>query len=153
MKRHVIASVACLGILLGAGAIPAAAQPGAFSPYRGPAGLGQVTQPAYPAALNLLRRGNPLYANYYGLVRPEQDFRRYIGSLQTQTATNQQDITNLETQQIPGTGHGTQFFNTSHYFYNRGSQSGTTGLSAALPQRPQQLQGAQQYQAPSSRKK
>jgi hypothetical protein len=103
----------------------------------------------------LLRQGNPLYSNYYGLVRPELEFRRYIGNLQTQTATNQQSIANLETQGIPGTGHGTMFLNTSHYFFNRGTGSpgqAFPGRSATAQQQPAQLQQAQRYQAPPSRR-
>src|SRR5438105_2383706 len=53
-------------------------------------------RPAYSPYLNLLRRDNPLGAagNYYGLVRPEINFRNSIGQLETQqtTTSTQQNI-------------------------------------------------------------
>jgi hypothetical protein len=151
MRQLRIATILGLGVVLSAGALPASAQiSGIPGGYRPPASYGSVTSPAYPAALNLLRAGNPLYANYYGLVRPELEFRRYIGNLQTQTATNQQNISNLETQGIPGTGHGTQLLNTSHYFFYRGTQT-SAGRTAPPPQ-PQQQPQVQRYQAPPSRR-
>jgi hypothetical protein len=38
--------------------------------------LGAGSRPAFSPYLNLLRRGNSTLSNYYGLVRPELDFRR-----------------------------------------------------------------------------
>jgi hypothetical protein len=156
MRQRLTPTVLGLSIVLSAGAIPAAAQvagvPGA---YRGPIGLGGVASPAYPSYLNLLRAGNPLFANYYGLVRPELTWRQSVQNLQLQTTSNQQSITTLETQGIPGTGHGTMFLNTSHYFYNRGTASpgqAFPGRTTTAQQQPAQLQQPQRYQAQPSRR-
>lgn len=46
-----------------------------FSQYGSPGGIGAVGQPTFSPYLNLLRRGNSTLQNYYGLVRPEQQFR------------------------------------------------------------------------------
>jgi hypothetical protein len=101
-------------------------------------GGGPVNRPTYSPYLNLLRQGNPTYANYYGLVRPEVDLRAAAAGLQQQVAANQQGIANLQT--APGlltTGHATRFLSTSGYFLNRGGpgagQVNRLGLAAASP--------------------
>src|SRR5687768_5133480 len=48
--------------------------------------------PTFSPWLNLLRRDNPTALNYYGLVRPQQEFRFGIQSLQQQALTTQQAL-------------------------------------------------------------
>ena len=139
MRKLLIATILGFGLALTAGAMTAAAQyPGIAGGYRGPAGLG-VTNPGYSPYLNLLRQGNPFYANYYGLVRPELDWRRSVLGLQYQTAANQQSIAGLEYQGPLLTGHGTQFLNTSHYFFYRGAGTPIGRATQTTLQQPQQL--------------
>src|SRR5262245_58747136 len=90
-------AVAAATVLGGAGA--SAAQPplgpsGPASSYR--PGLNPSGIPAYSPYLNLLRPGNPAFMNYYGLVRPELDFRAAVRGLQQQVTANRQTIGNLE---------------------------------------------------------
>ncbi len=94
-----------------------------------------VLPPAYSPYLNLLRNNNPAYVNYYGLVRPEVDFRSSINGLQQGVATNAAGISSLDAAGLPLTGHPTAFMNTSHYFLNRGGQGtpGGTGGGATAP--------------------
>ncbi|MBI1314170.1 hypothetical protein GC176_22985 [bacterium] len=46
-----------------------------FSGYGRPGGIGPTSRPAFSPYLNLLREGNSTLFNYYGLVRPEIEFR------------------------------------------------------------------------------
>jgi hypothetical protein len=96
-----------------------------------------VTPPAYSPYINLLRNNNPAYVNYYGLVRPEVDFRSSIYGLQQGVAANSVGISSLDAAAagLPLTGHPTSFMNTSHYFLNRGGQ-GTPGPGAATAAAP-----------------
>ncbi len=82
-------------------------------------------RPAYSPYLNLLRPGGSTTQNYYGLVRPEQDFRNSIGGLQSQFATsNQQTVGQFAgTSAFPTTGHRTAFMNYSHFYSLRGRSS------------------------------
>src|SRR5205823_8814611 len=81
---------------------PAKTQPGSFRPPLSP-------------YLNLLRGGNPAI-NYYGLVRPEQQFTRSIEQLQMQ-GTAGPVVAPLEgLQTLPYTGHPVRFVNYSHYY-------------------------------------
>jgi hypothetical protein len=91
-------------------AVPAHAQ---FPP--GPAGF---RTPPFSPYLNLNRRGTNPAINYYGLVRPQIEFRNAIQNLQSdvsslgaQAASGQAGVTTL-----PPTGHPTQFSNLSGYF-------------------------------------
>ena len=88
-----------------------------------------VLPPAYSPYLNLLRNNNPAYVNYYGLVRPEVDFRSSINGLQQGVAANAAGVSGLDASGLLLTGHPTSFMNTSHYFFNRGGQA-TPGAAA-----------------------
>lgn len=101
---------------------------GAQNPVVRPPG---VLPPTYSPYLNLLRNNNPAYINYYGLVRPEVDFRNSIYGLQQGVAANAAGISNLDASAagLPLTGHPTTFMNRSHYFLNQGGQ----GTPAAAP--------------------
>src|SRR5262245_10941358 len=94
--------------------------------------FGRGSSPTYSPYLNLLRPGNTAI-NYYGLVRPEFEFRNNIGTLQQQVGTLQQDLTQATNQAngVLTTGHPTQFLNLGGYFGSssaaRGGR-GTTGV-------------------------
>lgn len=78
--------------------------------------------------LNLLRRGNPTYLNYYGLVQPQIQAQAAIGGLTQQVG---QLNTALQTT-TPGsgdasglsTGHGFGFFTHRSYFLTTGGGGG-----------------------------
>jgi hypothetical protein len=99
-----------------------------------PAPAGPPPQrPTFSPYLNLLRPGGSPAQNYYGLVRPEQQFRQSIGSLQGQVNANQQAIGNLQTNPADGpavTGHPVYFLNTGGYFQNTvGGSVGRGGVN------------------------
>lgn len=115
---------------------------GQFGPYGGYGGRGfsPITRPAYSPYLNLLRPGGSFTQNYFGMVRPELDFRSSIGGLQQQVQTNQQMIGSLDQSLgVPITGHPTYFLNTSGYFSGgrQGGQIGSFGRTAGGFQTPQ----------------
>jgi hypothetical protein len=75
------------------------------------------TSPAVSPYLNLLRRGSDPAINYYGIVRPQIDFRSSIAGLQQQvigldTTVDQQG----QAAALGPTGHPVTFMNYSHYF-------------------------------------
>src|SRR5436190_462969 len=76
------------------------AQYGGYQPiYRpniGISGYSSLTGPPVSPYVNLLRRNNPLFLNYEGIVRPQVEFRQSIQNLQQQATTNRQEIAGLE---------------------------------------------------------
>jgi hypothetical protein len=123
MKRILCSGCGVLGLWLVLTAEPSWAQ----VPYARP-GAYPTVRPTFSPYLNLLRGGSPTL-NYYGLVRPEVDFRNSLGQLQQQVANNQQALTEGEgATPVAATGHPTNFLNYSRYFLNRGGQlPGATG--------------------------
>ncbi len=96
-----------------------------------------ATRPTYSPYLNLLRGGTLPGVNYYGLVRPEMQFRQQANSLQQQLNSTNQNLQNFENQllqpgeqpNLPGTGHGV-VFNQPFRYFNRlavGGSGGTGG--------------------------
>ncbi|MFO0808537.1 MAG: hypothetical protein U0746_07940 [Gemmataceae bacterium] len=82
-----------------------------------------AVRPPFSPYLNLTRPGNTAI-NYYGLVRPEVDFRNSLNGLQSQyNALNQDANDPRNAQSFPGTGHGAAFLNYSHYYALRGSSA------------------------------
>lgn len=111
----------------------AAAQPPAPPP-----GFGQAPRPQVSPYLNLLRNGNPGYLNYYGLVRPQQEFQQGIQGLQqdvgaVQSALGQPFGADLGQQQplLPGTGHRSSFLTSSSYFLTFNGRAGGVGVGTA----------------------
>jgi hypothetical protein len=81
-----------------------------------------------------LTRPNPLgpAGNYYGLVRPEMNFRSAIGLLQTEQGVlslDQAAMANALSQYQ--TGHASRFMTQSRYFMNNGGQGAAGGGAAA----------------------
>src|SRR5947208_342000 len=119
--RMVVAGTAVL-VALAAGPSIAPAQPPAGPPGPPPA------PPAVSPYLNLARRGTPAGINYYGLVRPEMEFRNAYQGLQNQAA-QQQMMQGVDAQTgLPTTGHTAVFLNTGSYF-----QSFSPGLGLTRP--------------------
>ena len=92
--------------------------PGLASAQR-PAGPPRVTSPTVSPYLNLVRRGTIPAVNYYGLVRPEQEMRRNLQTLQRQVSQNRSDLDVMAAGAdagLPITGKSASFMNTSGYF-------------------------------------
>jgi hypothetical protein len=100
MRQWGIAALVAASMLAVVG--PAKAQPGTFRPPLSP-------------YLNLLRGGNPAI-NYYGLVRPEQQFTQSIQQLQMQATAGPVAAPLEGVQTLPYTGHPVRFVNYSHYY-------------------------------------
>ena len=121
MKRFWFATVCAIGVILSASAGSVSAQPPV-------PGGGYSRPPAFSPYLNLLRAGGSPALNYYGIVRPQMQFRDAIQNLSNQVDLNQQAIGNLAAtgSALPATGHPTQFMNLGNYFMSNsgGGQSG-----------------------------
>jgi len=73
----------------------------------------------------MFNRNQSPVQNYFGIVRPEFEFRAAYQSLQQQVTSNDQAIGGLETAStLPVTGHATRFLSTGRYFLNSGGQGG-----------------------------
>lgn len=118
MSRLCVLSAGVVFATLAAGS--ASAQP----PVPG-GGLG-TRPPTYSPYLNLLRGGSPAI-NYYGLVRPEIQFRQGLQNLAGNVAQNAQDIGTLEAGVggVSPTGHPTMFMNYGSYFMNGSAGANT----------------------------
>jgi len=79
-----------------------------------------------PAVSPYINLTNPFQLpgiTYYGIVRPEQEFRNNIGALQQRQQALSQDITSQEQAAVlPPTGHRVSFQNQAVYFQNLGVQ-------------------------------
>jgi hypothetical protein len=116
-----------LGLLLGSACLLAPQTASAQAPY---------SRPAVSPYLNLLRGDSPAGINYYGIIRPEVDFRSSIQRLQQQAQATQQAFTEAQTSTVPSpTGHAAGFMNHNTYFQSftggaAGGSFGTTGNAA-----------------------
>lgn len=104
----------------------------AQAPYGPAVGAPPITTPPVSPYINLGRTGSPAI-NYFGLVRPELNFRNSILQLQRQAATTQQAITEVQDAALPATGHPSRFLNYSPYFMNLSGGTGTTANRSAAP--------------------
>lgn len=95
---------------------------------------GGMQRPSVSPYINLLRGNsgiNNAALNYFGIVRPEQQFRQQAGFLQQQlnqtnqtlgiVAGGQGDVESI-------TGRGASFMNYSHYFNSFGTPGGAPGM-------------------------
>jgi hypothetical protein len=92
--------------------------------------------PAVSPYLNLVRRGTSPAINYYGIVRPELEFRNNIGILRNQVQENRQSISDLRSDlttvnELPATGHAVYFLNGGHPYFGQAGQSGAVGRSGS----------------------
>jgi hypothetical protein len=135
MKLSWFAAVCAVGVTLSVGTAKVSAQPPV-------PGGGYSRPPAFSPYLNLLRAGGSPALNYYGIVRPQQQFRESIQNLSNDVNLNEQAIGNLAATggALPTTGHPTQFMNLGGYFMNNsgfgGMQSGGSrvgGVGGSAP--------------------
>jgi hypothetical protein len=133
-------------VLLVFGILGLTAATGSAQPQVGPT----QNRPAVSPILNILRPGNSAGVNYYGLVRPQMEFRNNIQDLQQQATGNAAVIADLNSAFIPTTGHKTSFLNTGGYYSGGGSGGGTGGFGTQGGTRPQtsQVPGQGQGQGP-----
>lgn len=99
---------------------------------------GAPVGPAFNPYMNLLRRNNPTYLNYYGLVRPQLEFRQSIQGLRQDLGATQAQTQQLQGEAaLPATGHATSFMNSSRYFMtNAGGGVSRAGGQPGLGARP-----------------
>lgn len=122
-------------ILIVACALAAHAAPVAAQPRVGP----PQNRPAVSPYLNLLRPGNSAGVNYYGLVRPQLEFRNNLQNLQQQITDNRDAISAFAaTAPLPTTGHTTSFLNTGGYFGGGQRAGGGAGANRGGGQPAQQ---------------
>jgi len=137
MRDRLVAMAAVISTLtLGAAGLHAQPpRPGGYAPPPPPGGAYYSRPPAFSPYLNLLRGGGSPALNYYGLVRPEMQFRQSIQNLSGDVAMNQQMVDSLGAQMIgqSATGHATQFMNLGGYFMNSGSSMGASILGTGNP--------------------
>jgi hypothetical protein len=109
----------------------AAAQPPAKPPFgRPPSG------PTVSPYLNLTRRGTGNAAiNYFGIVRPQQQFYREVRQLEGDLANQQGEIQGRGSEpELPTTGHAASFQNYSHFYnFAETKSGGTSGFSSFRP--------------------
>src|SRR5262249_36450808 len=113
-------------------AVPATAT--AQVPSGGVPGL-NPNGPGYSPYLNLLRSGNSAGFNYYGLVRPELQFRNAFRGMEQQIGANQANIAQLsDARGLPFTGHTAVFLNTGGYFLNMSGGGKTSNFATTQMQ-------------------
>ena len=101
-----------------------------------PLGTGEVRAqapppPGYSPYLNLLQRGNP-GANYYGLVRPQIEFRADLQRLQRNTTTLQTGLSQLSSSDL-STGHTAGFMYYGGYYPGLGRAGPRAGSLPNMP--------------------
>ncbi len=108
-------------------AAPAVAAAQAGPP--GPGGQSPAANPTLSPYLGLLNGNNSAAFNYYGFVRPQQQFNTQLGNLRQDLRTTRQTLSQtrgllvdqpaVDARLIGATGHGTSFGNTGSYFGRR----------------------------------
>jgi hypothetical protein len=121
-----------LGCLL----LPVLAPAQGPGPYVRPQMANPYARPVFSPYLNLLNPNLNPAINYYGLVRPEIEFRSSLQQLQQQVNTLPTTPSAPELAGIPVTGHTTQFLNYSHYYPSNlpGQSAGAAGRRPTGPQ-------------------
>ena len=141
MNRTRLIALVVSGILVLATTREASAQyPGSLAPGRPPQ---QGAGPVFSPYLNLLRGGNPAI-NYYGLVRPEIQFRNALQNLNNELEQTEADVAAGQAGATGfQTGHPVQFFNLSHYYPNSAQGGGGRGAAGNYAVAPTYGTGAQ----------
>jgi len=111
---------------------------GAQGPYVRPQ-TSPYARPTLSPHLNLLHGGSPAI-NYYGLVRPQEEFNNSIQEIQTEIHATQSGMMNpAVTTALPVTGHPTRFFSHGSYFFTHlgtGNRSSGTPMPGVVSGRP-----------------
>jgi hypothetical protein len=89
-------------------------------------------RPAVSPYINLLRAGSSAGVNYYGLVKPDIEFRSGIQRNQQQISANQQSVTEF-TAGMSTTGHPTRYMTHWSYFMNNGVGAAQPGFRRPAP--------------------
>jgi hypothetical protein len=120
MRWHVAAGIAVVAIGFGGGEVRGQTQP----------------PPGYSPYLNLIRPGNP-GANYYGLVRPQVEFRAGLQQLERNTIALQSGLSQM-TSTDNSTGHTAGFMYYGGYYpgLGRGSAPARSLPNMPAPSRP-----------------
>jgi hypothetical protein len=92
-------------------------------------------RPVVSPYINLLRAGSSGGVNYYGLVRPEIEFRSGIQRNQQQISASQQSYSEL-TAGLSTTGHPTRYMTHWSYFMNNGVGAVQPGFRRSAPPIP-----------------
>jgi len=121
-----------LAFLFSAGPLHAQAPPITGNP---------ANRPFVSPYINLLRGGSSAGVNYYGLVRPDIEFRAGIQRNQQQIVAGQQSYAEL-TSGLSTTGHPVRYMNHWSYFLNNGIGAGNVPRRPTLPTLPQTPAGA-----------
>lgn len=138
MKRWTAFVAGSVGLTL-LGAIPVLAQGPYVRPQTSPA-----SRPALSPYLNLLRNGSPAI-NYYGLVRPQQEFSSSLQEIQNEIrAPLTVSVNSNGSSSLPTTGHPSRFFSHGSYFFSHLNTGGnfrltgapTPGTTSARPGQP-----------------
>ena len=87
-----------------------------------------IPSPTYSPYLNLFRQGNPLFQNYYGLVKPQQQAYQALNGLQQQLSATQASAYTAGGGSEFATGHASSYFTHRSYFLTRGA-GGSTGFA------------------------
>lgn len=121
MRSFAVTTIAVLGIAGSGMGQYRPGLPGTPPGYPGSYGTRPTTSPY----LNLLGRNNPA-ANYYGIVRPQQQLQAAVfGGIGPAGRIDGEDLTDPELHR--GTGHAATFNNLSHYYYNNPATAGMMG--------------------------
>jgi len=94
--------------------------------------LNPALRPAVSPYINLTRQGASGGVNYYGLVRPDIQFRSGILQNQQEIATSQQAIANLGATPLT-TGHHVGFMTQWRYFMNTNVGAPVSAFRRTLP--------------------
>jgi len=87
-------------------------------------------RPGYSPYLNLTRTGGNAAQNYYGLVRPELEFRNNVNQLRNDTQAIAAGLAAAGAATELSTGHATGYMTHLRYFGTNGMNS---GLGAVAP--------------------
>src|SRR5260370_24486142 len=90
-----------------------------------------ANRPAVSPFINLTRQGSSGGVNYYGLVRPEIQFRGALLQNQQEIASNQQALSNLQGGVLT-TGHHAAFMTQWRDFTNTGIGAPTPAFRRSL---------------------
>jgi hypothetical protein len=94
-------------------------------------GLG-AGSPTVSPYINLLRSNSSTLVNYYGLVRPEQNFAQALQGLNSQQQMNSAALNAMDPNATPSSGTSIRFMNTQPYFMSINRGGGMGGFGGAM---------------------